>query len=202
MISLSFILTSIIVIIIPGTGAIYTITTGLAGNKRNAIYAALGCTLGIVPHIFAGIVGISAILNTSAQLFKIVKIIGVIYLLYLGIGLLRSKSEIKIEEGQNEVTSKIIIKAILLNLLNPKLTIFFLSFLPQFINPSGMSSNYQMVILSLIFMILTFVVFITYGILANSFKNILKESPKITKRIQQSFGVIIMGFAAKLAIDN
>lgn len=202
MISLSFVLTSIIVIIIPGTGAIYTITTGLAGNKRNAIYAALGCTLGIVPHIFAGIVGISAILNTSAQLFKIVKIIGIIYLLYLGIGLLKSKSEIKIKEGQKEATSKIIIKAILLNLLNPKLTIFFLSFLPQFINPAGMSSNYQMVILSLIFMILTFVVFITYGILANSFKNILKESPQITKRIQQSFGVIIMGFAAKLAIDN
>ncbi len=201
MINIGFIVTSLIVILVPGTGVIYTITTGLSSNKRNAILAAFGCTLGILPHILAAIFGLSAIMHASAQVMQIIKIIGILYLLYLGIGMIRSKNEIVIEEGSKENPLKIIGKAILINLLNPKLTLFFLSFLPQFISHGSVGVRTQMTVLSFIFMILTFLVFCLYGLLANMFKKLL-SSPKVIKRIQQGFGAVLIGFAGKLALED
>ena len=203
MFSLSFFLTSLIVVLIPGTGVIYTVTTALAGNKRHFILAAIGCTFGIVPHLAAGILGISALLHTSARIFQIVKIIGVIYLIYLGYDLITSKNKIKLNRDTNKENDlKIIGKEILLNLLNPKLTLFFLSFLPQFLIKSDFNYSTQMMILSVIFMGLTLVIFILYGLLANSFKQLIIKSEKTTQRIQQIFGVILIGFAAKLALSE
>ncbi len=203
MVSLGFILTSLVVVLIPGTGVIYTVSTGISGSKRHSIAAAIGCTLGIIPHLTAGILGISAILHTSAQIFQIIKIIGVIYLIYLGYGLISKKNIIKIDEREKKENDlKIIGKGILLNLLNPKLTIFFLSFLPQFITSTNFNYVFQMILLSIIFMGLTLIVFILYGILAYSFKKLIIRTPKITRRIQQSFGMILIGFAAKLAISE
>lgn len=98
MISLGFLLTSLIVVLIPGTGVIYTISTGLAGSKRSSIVAAIGCTLGILPHLIAGILGVSALLHASTQIIQIIKIIGVIYLIYLGYGLLTNKNKIEISK--------------------------------------------------------------------------------------------------------
>ena len=203
MISLSFFLTSLIVVVIPGTGVIYTVSTALAGNRRHYILAAIGCTLGIVPHLTAGILGISALLHTSARIFQIVKIIGVIYLIYLGYDLITNKNKIVLEKGTSkEHDLKIIGKGILLNLLNPKLTLFFLSFLPQFLIESDINYFTQMMILSFIFMGITLVIFFLYGLLANSFKQLIMGSKKITHRIQQSFGVLLIGFAAKLALSE
>lgn len=202
MISTSFIITSLIVVLVPGTGVIYTLTTSLSGSRRYAVLAAIGCTLGIVPHLVAAIFGLSAILNASAQVLKVIKILGVLYLLYLGVGLLSTKNVIDIKEGQRENPLKIIGKAVLLNLLNPKLTLFFFSFLPQFVNPEGIAVRTQMTILSLFFMGLTLIVFCLYGLLANLFKQFLIRSPKVTQRIQQSFGLILIGFAGKLALEE
>ena len=203
MLSASFFLTSLIVVIIPGTGVIYTVSTALSGNKRHFILAAIGCTLGIVPHLTAGILGISALLHTSARIFQFVKIIGVIYLVYLGYDLITNKNRIELKSDTNKGHDiKIIGKGILLNLLNPKLTLFFLSFLPQFLIKSDLDYSTQMMILSIIFMGMTFFIFTLYGVLANSFKQFIMSSRKTTQRIQQGFGVLLIGFAAKLALSE
>ncbi len=200
--STSFFVTSLILALVPGTGVIYTITTSLSGSRRQAVLAALGCTLGIVPHILAAILGISAVLNTGAQVYRIIRIIGILYLLYLGVGLLRSKHKIDVSVQSKEKPFAVIGKAILLNLLNPKLTLFFFSFLPQFIEPGSLSARLDMVTLSIAFMGITFVVFCLYGLVANAFRAAIVKSPVLLQRIQQGFGLILIGFAGKLALEK
>jgi threonine/homoserine/homoserine lactone efflux protein len=203
MISIWFILTSLIVVVIPGTGVIYTVATALSGSRKAGVIAAVGCTAGIIPHLAASILGLSAILHTSALVFRIIKIIGIVYLAWLGIGLLRSKGGITVNEGAKEERAfKIISKGVLLNLLNPKLTLFFFSFLPQFIQNREEGYFYQMIILSAFFMGLTLVIFILYGLLAHYFRRFIVSSPRVIRRIQQSFGVIFLGLAVKLALTD
>lgn len=203
MLNLGFFLTSLIVILIPGTGVVYTVSAALAGSKRHYILAAIGCTLGIIPHLVAGILGISALVHTSARIFQIVKIIGIIYLVYLGYDLIANKNIINLNESKKKENDFTIIgKGILLNLLNPKLTLFFLSFLPQFLIKSDYSYSTQMMMLSMMFMVMTLIIFTLYGLLANSFKQLILDSQKMTDRIQQSFGVLLIAFASKLAISD
>ncbi|NLK73404.1 MAG: LysE family translocator [Clostridiales bacterium] len=202
MISLEFVLTSLLIVLMPGTGVIYTVSTGITGSRKDSIVAAVGCTAGIIPHIAASIIGLSAIFHTSALVFQVVKMIGVVYLLYLGIGMIRNKGGLQINEGIKESAYMIIGKGVLINLLNPKLTLFFFSFLPQFIDNSANSYLYQMTVLSIFFMVVTFIVFILYGFLANYFKNFIVSSPNVMRRIQQSFGIIFIGLAAKLALSD
>lgn len=202
MISLSFIITSLIVVAIPGTGVLYTLSKGLASHKKDIILAAVGCTLGIVPHLLAGVFGLSALLHTSAVLFSTIKYIGVAYLVYLGIGMIRSKGFNVDVQTSSQTSFRIIGKAVLINLLNPKLTLFFLSFLPQFIESNSSNYQIQMMILSLLFMGITLIVFLVYGLLAHSFKRLFTESPQIMNRIQKGFGLVFLGLAAKLAFGK
>lgn len=203
MISYGFILTSLIVVLIPGTGVIYTVSTGIMGSKKDSIVAALGCTVGIVPHLVASIVGLSAIFHMSAYIYHIIKMIGVAYLLYIGWSMIRDKDGLIINEVSKEKSMlKIIVKGILINLLNPKLTLFFFSFLPQFILNNENGYLYQMIILSVVFMSLTLIIFILYGVLANYFKSLIVTSSKLTRRIQQSFGLVFIGLAIKLALSD
>jgi len=203
MISYGFILTALIIILMPGTGVIYTISTGIMGSKKDCLAAAVGCTAGIIPHLAASIVGLSAIFHTSALLFQVIKMIGTAYLLFLGFGMIKNSNEVMINEGNKENNRlKIISKGVLINLLNPKLTLFFFSFLPQFILDKEKGYLYQMVLLSVIFMGLTLIVFILYGLLANRFKTIITSSKNINRRLQQLFGVFFIGLAAKLAFSD
>src|SRR5215217_1553000 len=126
MITPEFLFTPLGVVLIPGTGAIYTITTGLTLKWRASIAAAIGCTLGIVPHILASVLGLSAILNMSAQVFSVLKLAGAVYLLYLAWNMWREAGTLEINGKSRETSiTQIIVKAIAINLLNPKLTIFF-----------------------------------------------------------------------------
>ncbi len=203
MISYGFILTSLIVILTPGTGVIYTVSIAISGNKRDSITAAFGCTAGIIPHLITSMIGLSAIFYASSILFKIIKIIGVAYLFYLGIGMIRNKSNIQITEGIKENNKvKIFLKGILINLLNPKLSLFFFSFLPQFIDSIYKSYLPQIILLGAFFMIMTLIIFILYGLLANYFKQLILNSAVIANRIQQSFGLLFIGLAAKLALSD
>jgi len=203
MLSAGFLLTSLIVVLVPGTGVIYTVSAGLGGSRRDSFWAAVGCTLGIVPHLMAGILGLSAVLHGGARIFQIIRIVGALYLLYLGIGLMRDKSRLQFgEEGSPAGLFSLVGRGILLNLLNPKLTLFFFSFLPQFLVEGGQAYLIQMLSLSAVFMGLTLAVFILYGFLANGFKQLLTSSPRAVRRIQQSFGLILIGFAAKLALTD
>ncbi|WP_028974295.1 LysE family translocator [Spirochaeta cellobiosiphila] len=202
MISWSFIITSFIVVVMPGTGVLYTLSKGLSSAKKDTILAAVGCTLGIVPHLLAGVFGLTALLHTSALLFSTIKYIGVAYLIYLGIGMIRSKGFNVDVKTSSQSSLGIIGKAVLINLLNPKLTLFFLSFLPQFMASDSSNYEIQMMILSLFFMGITLLVFLVYGLLAHSFKQLFTESSQLMNRIQKGFGLLFLGLAAKLAFGK
>lgn len=203
MINPEFLLASLTVVLIPGTGAVYTITTGLTLKWRASIAAAVGCTLGIVPHILASILGLSALLNMSAQVFSVLKIAGAAYLLYLAWNMWREAGTLELNQKSTETSAKqIIIKAVALNLLNPKLTIFFFAFLPLFISKDASSPTLEMIILSAVFMLMTFIVFALYGILASGISSYLLNSVKAVKRIQRAFAVILAAFAVNLALSE
>ncbi|HMB23392.1 MAG TPA: LysE family translocator [Anaerolineales bacterium] len=203
MINPEFLLTSLVVILIPGTGAVYTINTGLTLKWRASIAAAIGCTLGIVPHILASILGLSALLNMSAQVFSMLKIAGSAYLLYLAWNMWREAGTLIVHDNSRETNAmQIAVKAIALNLLNPKLTLFFFAFLPLFVSRNVASPTLEMISLSIVFMIMTFIVFALYGILASSVSVYLMNSSKLMKRFQQAFAVILAAFAVKLVLSE
>jgi len=204
MIKPEFLLASLIVVMIPGTGVVYTITTGLTLKWRASLAAAIGCTLGIVPHILASILGLSALLNMSAQVFSVLKLAGAAYLLYLALNMWREAGTLELNKKSAETSAaKIITKAIAINLLNPKLTIFFFAFLPLFVSKSSASPVTEMVLLSIVFMSLTLIVFALYGILASGISTYLtNSSSRSVKRIQQLFALILAGFAVKLAFSE
>lgn len=203
MISTEFLLTSLIIILIPGTGAIYTISTGLFQGWRTSIVAAIGCTLGIVPHLLATILGLSLILHTSALLFQGIKWLGVLYLLYLAWRMWRDESALRFaDEASPQAPWRIILHAIFINLLNPKLTIFFFAFLPLFITPHAASPLAQMVILSGVFMGITLLIFVLYGILASSVRAYVINSPQAMRWIQRTFAVTFAALGLKLALEK
>jgi len=203
MIKPEFLLTSLVIVLIPGTGAIYTITTGLTLKWRASIAAAIGCTLGIVPHILASILGLSALLNMSAQVFSALKIAGAMYLLYLAWNMWREAGTLEInKKSTGSSITQIVIKAIAINLLNPKLTIFFFAFLPLFVSKDSASPTLEMITLSAVFMGITFLIFALYGILASGISAYLINSAMAVKRLQQAFAVVLALFAVKLALSE
>ena len=200
---LSFFISSLIIVLIPGTGVIYTISTGLTKGKKASIFASIGCTAGIIPHLCLSIALSSLILQMGSQAFNIVKIAGALYLLYLGIGMMASRSKLKFEGSPDKLnTLSIVQQGLLINLLNPKLTIFFFSFLPQYISVSKKNYYSQCLILGLAFMVLTLIVFIGYGILASSAKTFIEKSPRATSILQKCFGLIFIVFAFQLGFSS
>jgi threonine/homoserine/homoserine lactone efflux protein len=198
-----FLLTSLIVVLIPGTGAVYTITTGITLKWRASLAAAIGCTLGIVPHILASVLGLSAVLNMSAQAFSILKLAGSAYLLYLAWNMWREAGTLDLNRKNTERgLSQIILKAIAINLLNPKLTIFFLAFLPLFVSKDSPAPTLEMIMLSIVFMLITFIVFALYGILSSGISAYLMKSSNTVRRMQRAFAVILAGFAVQLAVSE
>jgi len=198
-----FLLASLVVVLVPGTGVIYTITTGLTLKWRASIAAAIGCTLGIVPHILASILGLSALLNMSAQVFSALKIAGAVYLLYLAWNMWREAGTLEInQKSTGSSVTQIVIKAITINLLNPKLTIFFFAFLPLFVSKDSASPTLEMIILSTVFMGMTFLIFALYGILASGISAYLINSSGAVKRLQQAFAAVLAIFAVKLALSE
>nr|WP_315420338.1 LysE family translocator [uncultured Pseudomonas sp.] len=200
MLSLNFLVTCLIVVLIPGTGVIFTVSTGLTAGKRASVFAALGCTAGILPHLLASILGLSALLHTSALAFEVLKYAGVAYLLYLAYATWRDRSAFAMNDTPIVATLRsLIIRGFLLNILNPKLTIFFLAFLPQFVTPGSTAPALQMLVLSGVFMAMTFAVFVLYGLLANGFRRAVIESPRVQNWLRRSFAAAFAGLGLNLA---
>ena len=203
MITLNFLITSLIVVLIPGPGVVYTISTGLTLGKRASIYAALGCTAGIVPHLLATVLGLSAVMHTSALAFQVLKYVGAAYLFYLAYSTWREKAAFAVDKAPAQATAgSLVTKALLLNILNPKLTIFFLAFLPQFIARDASAPLPQLLTLSGIFMAMTFAVFVVYGLLANAFRKAVIESPRVQAWLRRSFAAAFAGLAVNLAFSE
>ena len=203
MFTAEFLLTSLIVVLIPGTGVIFTVSIGLMRGRRASLYASFGCTLGIVPHLLATILGLAVIMHTSAIAFQVLKYAGVAYLLYLAVATWRDRSAFSVQEVKRSGNdASLVLKGFLLNILNPKLTIFFLAFLPQFVTADSQSSLGQLLGLSAVFMAMTIVVFIIYGQLAYVFRVAVIESPKVQNWLRRSFATAFAGLGLQLAFTE
>lgn len=201
--SIAFLLTTLVVVATPGTGAVYSIAAGLARGARAGVIAAFGCTLGVIPHMVAAITGLAAILNASAIAFQTLKWLGVAYLLYLAWQTLRDRSAIHVDGDTAPVSFwRVIRTAVLINLLNPKLTIFFFAFLPQFVPAGQENGTWHMVGLSLVFMAVTFVVFALYGIFAATMRNQVIGRPRVMAWLRRTFAATYVLLAGRLALES
>lgn len=201
--SIAFLLTTLVVVATPGTGAVYSIAAGLSRGSRAGVIAAFGCTLGVVPHMIAAITGLAAILNASAVAFQTIKWLGVAYLLYLAWQVWRDRSLIEVDADSTPVSFwRVIRTAVLINLLNPKLTIFFFAFLPQFVPAGEADGIWHMIGLSLVFMALTFVVFALYGVFAAAMRAQVITRPKVMAWLRRTFAATYVLLAGRLAMES
>ncbi|WP_261718334.1 LysE family translocator [Streptomyces sp. FZ201] len=198
--SIAFLLTTLIIVATPGTGVVYTLAAGLSHGRRASVVAAFACTLGILPHILATITGIAALLHASATAFQILKYAGVAYLLYMAWATLRDKEAITVDRATEPVSAgRTIVRGVLINLLNPKLTMFFFAFLPQFVDPANSGAVPRMLLLSAVFMLATFLVFALYGILAASVRDRVTSRPRVMAWLRRTFAGSFVALGAKLA---
>lgn len=201
--SIEFLITSFIVVASPGTGVIYTLATGLSRGSRASIVAAFGCTLGILPHVAAAILGLAALLHTSAVLFQIFKYLGVAYLLYMAWNTLQEHGTLRVDqEAGGRGFRQVIVEAVLINILNPKLSIFFLAFLPQFVSANERNPLTRMSELSAVFMLMTFVVFVAYGLFAAAIRDHVISRPRVVTWMRRTFAAAFVALGAKLAISE
>lgn len=195
-----FFITSIVVILLPGTGVLYTIAVGLGRGFRPSVVAAFGCTLGIVPSALASIIGLAAIFHTSALAFQIVKFAGVAYLFYMAWSMLREGGAMEVsEERKRDSYMRIVRNGILLNVLNPKLSLFFLAFLPQFVPVETANATIVLIGLALMFMLLTFIVFIGYGACASLARDYVISRPIVLTWLKRSFAAAFGLLGLRLA---
>ena len=208
MFSLEFLVTSFVVVLVPGTGVVYAVSTGLIQGRRAAIFAALGGVAGIVPHLLATILGLAAVLHTSALAWQALKYAGALYLFYIAWATWRDRSALAVDATAGGAGASgasgwnIVVKAVLLNVLNPKLTIFFLAFLPQFVDAGAGAPMQQMLGLSAVFMLMTFVVFVAYGLLAHAFRVCVIDSPRVQDVLRRTFAASFAGLGAHLALSE
>jgi threonine/homoserine/homoserine lactone efflux protein len=201
--TIDFLLTSLVVVVSPGTGVLFTLATGLSRGSRASVVAAFGCTLGIVPHMAAAIMGLAALLHTSALAFQTFKYLGVAYLLYMAWMTLKEHGPLKVEKQVSaKSATQVIISAILINILNPKLSIFFFAFLPQFVNADEAQPLLRMSELSGVFMLLTFVVFVGYGLFAAGIRNHVISRPRVLVWMRRAFAGAFAALGAKLALAD
>jgi threonine/homoserine/homoserine lactone efflux protein len=201
--SLDFLLTSLIVVASPGVGVLITVAAGLSRGPKASVVAAFGCTLGIVPHMLAAILGLAALLHTSALAFQILKYLGVAYLLYMAWVTLRDQGALTVQPDAAPRSSlQVIVSAILANILNPKLSIFFFAFLPQFVEATEANPVLRMSELSAVFMLLTFVVFAAYGLFAAGVRDHVISRPQIMTWMRRVFAGAFAALGAKLALSE
>lgn len=200
MVTAEFLITSLIVVASPGTGVLYTVATGLARGPRASAIAAFGSTIGIVPHMAAAILGLAALLHTSAVAFQLFKYLGVAYLLYMAWKTLGERGPLSVDSDVGAPSAlQMTVTGVLINILNPKLSIFFLAFLPQFVSADDAHPLGRMIELSGIFMLMTFVVFVIYGLFAAWLRDHVITRPQVMTWLRRSFAAAFVALGAKLA---
>ncbi len=201
--TVEFLITTFIIVASPGTGVIYTLAAGLSRGRKASVIAAFGCTLGIVPHLAAAILGLAALLHTSALAFNAVKYLGVAYLLYMAWMTWRERGTLSLtREVSARSALQVTVQAVLINILNPKLSIFFFAFLPQFIATDAAHPIPAMLELSAIFMAMTFIVFAIYGVAAAAMRDHVLSRPRIVTWMRRSFAAAFVALGAKLALTE
>jgi threonine/homoserine/homoserine lactone efflux protein len=202
--SVEFLLTSLVVVLIPGTGVLYTVSSSVGGGRRRGLFAAVGCTLGIVPHMLAAMLGLSGIMQAGSAVFEAVRWAGVAYLVYMGISMIRDAGASPPDEGDAPVGSMVLVvwRGILLNVLNPKLTLFFFAFLPQFLEaPPGLLDP-ALIWLGGVFMLMTLAVFALYALASAAARDLILSAPAARRWIERALGAFLIAFAARLALTD
>ncbi|WP_026792470.1 LysE family translocator [Pleomorphomonas oryzae] len=198
-----FLITSLIVVASPGTGVLYTLGAGLGRGARASVIAAFGCTLGILPHLAAAVLGLSAMMQTSVLAFEILRVAGVAYLLYMAWMTLKETGALAVAaDGRDASALDITVRAILLNLLNPKLTVFFLAFLPQFVGHGDAHPTLRFVELGGVFMAMTFAVFVVYGVAAATVRDQVLSRPSVLAMMRRLFAGAFVLLGVKLALTE
>jgi threonine/homoserine/homoserine lactone efflux protein len=201
--TVAFLLTTLVVVATPGTGVLFTVAAGLSRGARASVVAAIGCTLGVVPHMVAAITGLAALLNASAVAFQTLKYAGVAYLLYLAWQTWRDSTPLEVDlQAAPQSAWQVIRTAVLINVLNPKLTIFFLAFLPQFVHPGEQAATGHLIGLSLVFMAVTFVVFTIYGYFAAGMRRFVLGRPRVVAWVRRTFAASYVLLAGRLAVQD
>ncbi|MFD2232862.1 LysE family translocator [Phaeospirillum tilakii] len=201
--SLAFLLTSLIVVASPGTGVVITLAAGLSRGPRAALVAALGCTLGIVPHMLAAITGLAVLFHANTLAFETIRWAGIAYLLCMAWMTLREHGTLKVEPaGAPRSDAQVIVQAVLANLLNPKLSIFFFAFLPQFVAADEPQPTLLMLELSAVFMAMTLLVFALYGLCAAAMRDRVLSRPRVLTWLRRSFAAAFVGLGVKLALTE
>jgi threonine/homoserine/homoserine lactone efflux protein len=199
--SIGFLVTSLVVVASPGTGVLFTVAAGLSRGRRASIVAAFGCTVGILPHMPAAILGLAALLYASSVAFQTLKYLGVAYLLFMAWRTLRERGALRAEEeAGTRSPAEVIVSAVLVNVLNPKLSIFFFAFLPQFVTADDPHRLSRLLGLSAVFMLLTFVVFVGYGLFAASVREHVISRPRVLAWMRRTFAAVFVALGAKLAL--
>ena len=199
---IEYLLTTLVIVASPGTGVLYTVAAGLSRGARASVVAAVGCTLGIVPHMLAAITGLAAVLHTSAVAFQVLKYLGVAYLLYMAWSTLRDRDALTVAEAAPLPALKVIVSGVLVNILNPKLTIFFVAFLPQFVHADEAHVSLRMLELSAVFMLVTFAVFLVYGVFAAAVRRRILSRPRVLTWLRRGFGGAFVALAGRLALAD
>lgn len=202
-VSIAFLITTLVVVVTPGTGVVYTLAAGLSRGARAGVVAAIGCTLGTVPHLLASVSGLAALLAASPTAFRAITFVGVGYLLYLAWSTIRDRSTFTPETDPTPRSAlRVIVKAVLINLLNPKPTLFFVAFLPQFVDPAGPDATRGMLAAGLVFMLFTLVVFSGYGMAAAVVRDRVLAQPRITAWLRRSVAATFVALGISLALSG
>jgi threonine/homoserine/homoserine lactone efflux protein len=203
-VSIEFLLTSLVVVLIPGTGVVYTVSSSIGGGRRRGLIAAVGCTLGIVPHMLAAMLGLSGVMQAGSVVFEAVRWAGVAYLVFMGFSMIRDAGTLPLDDqdAPGDSAGTVVWRGVLVNVLNPKLTLFFFAFLPQFLDASPGLLDVKLIELGGIFMLMTLAVFAVYAIASAAFRDLVLAAPVARRWIERTFGAILIGFAAKLAFTD
>jgi threonine/homoserine/homoserine lactone efflux protein len=202
-VSLEFLLTTLVIVATPGTGVLFTLAAGLSRGARASVVAAAACTLGIVPHVLAAITGAAALLHASAVAFEVLKALGIAYLLWMAWSTLREHGALRVEEdAAPRSTRDVLVAGVLANLLNPKLTIFFFAFLPQFVPAGEPGAAVRMLGLSAVFMAVTFAVFALYGVCAAAVREQVLSRPRVLAWMRRTFAGAFVLLGARLAAES
>jgi threonine/homoserine/homoserine lactone efflux protein len=204
-VSVEFLLTSFVVVLIPGTGVVYTVSSSVGGGRRRGLFAALGCTLGIVPHMLAAMLGLSGIMQAGSAVFEAVRWAGVAYLVFMGVSMIREAGALSLDDGDDapvDPMGAVVRRGILLNVLNPKLTLFFFAFLPQFLGFSPGPLDPRLIGLGGVFMLMTLTVFAVYALASAAARDLILSAPVARRWIERALGAFLIGFAARLALSD
>ncbi|CAM2779112.1 LysE family translocator [Paenibacillus sediminis] len=200
---LLFIGAAILLIVVPGPDLIFAITQGISNGKKAGVYTALGLSFGNIIHTLAAALGLSIIFQTSAIVFNGFKIAGALYLFYIAYKSIKHRKEPISTDSKVEANHKgLLMRGFMMNILNPKVAIFFLTFLPQFVNTKYGLVPLQMIILGVIFIILTAIIFSTLAYFAGTFGQAIIKRPRFSEYTNIAASIIFIALAVKLLLTK